>query len=241
MKKLLTILLLAVVTACANGGVGTALLLGSAASEWTPPSGCVLWLSSTKSGNVAALGTWPDQSGGGRNVTLVGDTVVTSGTGMILSASGDGAVSAGSYSLFGGTQAFTMAFWTRITATTSYPYISTTNPGGTLVGVLFGSPTAQSIYGKRVAVCGFSAFNYSQWYHVALTYDGADLQLWKDGETAGTAVADSASLSASSAQLNFGSGPPAPQGYMDEILWFQRALDLAGINDVMNGTANGRP
>ena len=84
-------------------------------------------------------------------------------------------------------------------------------------------------------VQGVTALPDGEWIHLAMTYDGADVTIYFNGEVEVTAPASGA-IQASDGELRIGRGAPAGYlaGVVDEIAVFSVALSQDEIKEVMD-------
>lgn len=82
---------------------------------------------------------------------------------------------------------------------------------------------------------GATALPTGEWLHLAMTYDGAEVTIYVNGEVDITAPANGI-IEASEGELRIGRGDPAGYftGTLDEMAIFNVALEQEEIQDVMN-------
>jgi hypothetical protein len=83
------------------------------------------------------------------------------------------------------------------------------------------------------SVCGFAALPKDKWVHVAVSYDKKAIQVYLDGELAGTSTGTSGKPESASAELTIGlsdaGGLDDFIGEMDEVRMYDRALSAGKI------------
>jgi hypothetical protein len=99
-----------------------------------------------------------------------------------------------------------------------------------LVKINIGNGTTQ------IEVAEYTAVPLNAWTHVAATWDGANLKLYKNGVLAAQQPAVAGSVAGTTVPLEIGqSGPHRLQGNIDEVYTFNAALTTAQIGILVNG------
>lgn len=192
---------------------------------WTPPAGQIGWWYSAA--DVAAGGTWTDQSGNSHTATLVGNAAVTAGTGLALDGTGDWATVAGA---FAGATAWTYAAWVKSAAVnvrvlgwngyTDDWYLSVSG-AGYKQGVYSGG----FLYDSTV-----NALN--AWVHLAVTWTTPNTLAYYVGGSLSSSVASGAALPTT---LRLGAsqfGETPFNGTLDDIQLYNVALSAPNIADL---------
>lgn len=92
---------------------------------------------------------------------------------------------------------------------------------------------------------GATAYILNEWYHVAMTYDGANLRLYVNGVLDGSTAA-TGSIISTTQPLRIGGGAPTGQlqnyltGRLDEVSLYSRALSPSEIAAVYNAGVAGK-
>ncbi len=92
---------------------------------------------------------------------------------------------------------------------------------------------------------GATAYNLNEWYHVAMTYDGANLRLYVNGVLDGSTAA-TGSIISTTQPLRIGGGAPSGQlqnylnGRLDEVSLYDRALSPNEIAAIYNAGTAGK-
>jgi len=205
-----------------------------------------LWLFDDGSGAVVA-----DSSGNGNDGTINGDFAWDSGKfGGAIIASGGGSIDVpASDSLNTVTSAMTIAAWYRVDADSD---TGLRRPNAFLLEDQSDTEPVPNGFSFRMwttdglspGIYGKIELQQGQWYHVAGTYDGAQMRLYIDGVEEGE-VTDSTGgaidgtwggdvgTPGDALQLKFGS--ESLIGGMDEIVLLNRALTANEINDLVAG------
>ncbi|MBD3183879.1 hypothetical protein GF312_16465 [Candidatus Poribacteria bacterium] len=85
-------------------------------------------------------------------------------------------------------------------------------------------------------IIGATSLPDGEWIHLAMTYDGAEVKIYVNGELDASTPATGI-VEASEGELRIGRGDPAGyfSGILDEIAIFNIALDQDEIKNIMNG------
>ena len=209
----------------------------SAAFTVTSPSGLVgHWKFDEGAGSTAN-----DSSGNGNNGALTNTPLWTTGkVGKALYFNGiDSNVSVLASTVLDMATAFTMSAWVNPTATASdfravlvknyknYLYSSVAGYCGN------GTPLGGFSETTNQAVCDQSPLAINSWSHLAVSYDGAFLTLYRNGVAIST-VASSETMSRSTGTLQIGASQFGEffQGMVDEVRVYNRALALSEIQTI---------
>ena len=106
---------------------------------------------------------------------------------------------------------------------------------------------AQETRGDVYSVSAKGTFEGGKWYHVAATYDGADMLLYVDGKVAGkNSIGDVKLIAVEGEPLVIGSRPPNMDrgfdGVVDDVRIYNKALsaeDVGKLYESKGGNANG--
>lgn len=218
---------------------------------WTLPENCVAWLSSTKSGNVAKLGTWSDQSGNAKSsLVLKGDAAVTGGTGLALDGNGDYGSASPDWDI-SGSNTNSLCAWVYITAwsPSGSAYIGDVVQWGRVdsdhqgVQLRIGQSTDGTkqrpmalFYSTTYRTASSSTdLSLNTWYHIAVIHTSTRLSLYVDGtEVAGTNTTDAAK-SGQTAWFSVGRDYPYTRyltGTVDEVMMFSRAISTTELDGI---------
>ena len=218
----------------------------SAAFTVTSPSGLVgHWKFDEGAGSTAN-----DSSGNGNNGALTNTPLWTTGkVGKALYFNGiDSNVSVLASTVLDMATAFTMSAWVNPTATASdfravlvknyknYLYSSVAGYCGN------GTPLGGFSEITNQTVCDQSPLAINSWSHLAVSYDGAFLTLYRNGVAIST-VASSETMSRSTGTLQIGASQFGEffQGMVDEVRVYNRALALRRFKPFINRTAAPLP
>ena len=218
----------------------------SAAFTVTSPSGLVgHWKFDEGAGSTAM-----DSSGNGNTGTLTNSPLWTTGkVGKALYFNGiDSNVSVLASSTLDMTTAFTLSAWVNPTATSNdfravlvknyktYLYSSVAGYCGN------GTPLGGFAETTNQTVCDQSPLAINSWSHLAVSYDGAFLTLYRDG-AAVTTVGSSETISRSTGTLQIGASQFGEffQGLVDEVRVYNRALATSEIQTIYQQDGGNPP
>ncbi|HEX7900953.1 MAG TPA: LamG domain-containing protein [Planctomycetota bacterium] len=238
-----------------------ALLAGSGAWAVAPaaqgtPSIESYWKLDELSGTAAM-----DSSGNGHGATLMGGAAISTlippiptnnqRSVALLNAVNNQHVNVPSNAAFDFTTGFTLACWVRLTGTpdTQMGLLERWSSGTTANnGYLFrlgriGSPaTAHHLKinvgngTTPIEVAEYTAIPLNTWIHLATTWDGTWLKLYKNGAMVAQNNAFAGAVSATTVPLEIGqSGPHRLQGNIDEVYTFNTALTTTQVGILVNG------
>lgn len=210
-----------------------------------PANGLTLWLKSdtgiTKDGSNY-VGTWADQSGGGKNATqstqgykpLWVSGVVSGYPAIRFAGTDDVLKTASGVRPFDGTtqfSTFTVNKWNSFNLTNSYQRIwwegstSGTNGYGEYIDSA-ASPKIKAGWGSATAVVADpNTETLGKWYQTSTIYNATNQQMWINGTSMGTAAKTNSNINAG--VLNVGNYSTNNQGFngdLTEILMYNRAL-----------------
>ncbi|MEQ6902448.1 LamG-like jellyroll fold domain-containing protein, partial [Nocardioides sp. YIM 152588] len=227
------------VDAAGNASDYSAVASASTPPAPTGPPGLVAgWSFDEASGSTVA-----DLSGNGNDGAVLGGTSWVSGKyGGALSFDGaSGRVSVPASASLDLSSAMTLMAWIEPTASqsgwrtimqreTDAYFLNASNSTGAL------RPSGGGTIGGGAAfVTGTTASPVGQWTHVALTYDGAELRLYVNGQLAASSPKGGAVQSTSN-PLSIGGNSPYGeyfQGLIDEARVYDRALSAADVQAAM--------
>lgn len=234
-----------------------ALLTLGAAPQGAPISSLEgYWKLDETSGTTAA-----DSSGQGHPGTLAGGALISTEIApmpatnqrsvALANATNNQHINVASSADFDFMTGFTLACWVRPTGTpnTQMGLIERWSSGTSAInGYLLrmgriGDPaTAHNIKinvgngTSGVEAAQNTAVPLNVWTHVAATWDGTDLRLYRNGSMVAMNSAGSGAVTASAAALEIGqSGPHRLQGNIDEVYTFNAPLSAAQIGILVNG------
>ena len=178
-----------------------------------------------------------DLSGYGRHGKLSAPRWVTgvSGTALAFDGSANGMHVDGSEGLVG-LEGFTVSMWIKVKGSGKFTPFS--------VNMLtrlylddsashFAMSTENNTWYGPGSVCAFPALPKDKWVHVAVSYDKKAIQVYLDGELAGTSTGTSGKPESASAELTIGlsdaGGLDDFIGEMDEVRMYDRALSAGKI------------
>lgn len=142
---------------------------------------------------------------------------------------------------------FTIAMWAKGTNFGAYrTLMSKTDGGAYALTVENGKPNSWiHISGDYLQASGKTSIEKNRWYHYALTFDGNDAIVYLDGKEDGKG-SKKGNITLSGADFMIGAEPsgqnvdpsyPAWHGVIDEFYFYNRALSLAEINQILKKTA----
>ena len=245
-------------TGSANGPHVVTAVAEDAAGNATTSAAVNVTVSNTAvSGLVAAYGfneglgtTAVDASGNGRTGTLTGTTWTASGR-FGAAAVFDGVndwVTVADAAALDFSSAFTVEAWVFSGSATGYRTVALKESTNGLAYALYAHDSGPNpggyirIGAADVGVGSSAAVAANTWTHLALTYDGATIRLYKDGVQVGTRT-QTGSLPNTTGPLRFGGNAPWGEwfaGRLDEIRLDNRALSVTEIQTDMN-TPVGNP
>lgn len=158
--------------------------------------------------------------------------------GALLNATSD-KINCGSTGIPSGTSSRTIACWVRRSG--ANPVIAFQYGSGAGAGRMFSlyvSPTDLNMYGIAADVTKSATFTASTWYHVAVTYNGTTVELFKDGSSLGTGTPTLNTDSATTFTIGHDNGTWAgggSVGNIDELGVWDRVLSGTEISDLYNG------
>jgi len=193
-------------------------------------------------------GNADDSSGNNNDGTVYGATYDSGMFGKALNFDGDDYVDCGSDASLDLTAAITIEAWVYLEGYTFYPsFVSKGDVGNYLESyALFHSPTGElacllnsnGTSGGRTIVWG-PVIPLNTWTHVAVTYDGATMQLYINGSPAGS-VGHSGGINVTTDPVMIGQSyrsnyPPydstSVDGLLDEVRIWDEALSSGEIED----------
>ncbi len=218
-----------------------ALALPAGAQCVDPPASVTAWWGGD--GNAGDVyGAWNGQLVGaaGYGDGMVGEAFAFDGSGARVDVTAAGAGELGS-------APFTIDLWFNSDASQNGAYlIGKSHPDG-------GQGWDIRVHQLRIALVGFNGWAVNlqtdpivvlgQWHHLAVTSDGATVTLYFDGATDPAWTIARQTISSTGNPLRFGDstnfGGDAFDGEIDEIRFFDRALDAVEVLAVFNAGANG--
>ena len=80
---------------------------------------------------------------------------------------------------------------------------------------------------------------FSEWHHLAGTYDGSEVKIYVDGELVGSSAQEGDLNITEDVPFKFSNDFGGRQlvGWLDEIYMYDNAMDEAGIKNIMEGDA----
>jgi hypothetical protein len=212
-----------------------------------PPSGLVAWWKAEGNANDSA---------GSNNGTFVGGSAFTGGeVGQSFSFNGGQLMQVVDSPALNPTNAITIEGWVNLTAYPGAGVAATVvEKGGASDSVrqyeLGMVPSGGSEFfrahvwtpGGLTVFQGITPLLLNTWYHVAMTYDGASLKLYLNGNLEGSAAV-SGPIVTSTHPLWIGGDNEQPYnttGKVDEVSLYNRALGVAEIQAIYNATAAGK-
>ena len=141
-------------------------------------------------------------------------------------------------------QSFTLAAWAQRDGTGN-DYILSQGTASNNQGLQFGFSSGNQFfcgfYGPNIAVSS-ATYTDNDWHHWACTYDADSnaLRLYRDG-TSVASMTTSADYQGNGDLLigqRFSSGIYAFDGAIDEVAIFSKAMDVTGVQDLLNGRYN---
>lgn len=204
------------------------------------------------------IGYWPfdegtgstayDASSNANNGTINGATWTTTAQGGSNALDFDGSndyVSLGGLDVSG--SAMTLAAWIRLDTITGDPrfiskadgvmennhywMVSNSSGGGNVPRFRLKTGTTTS-----TLIADSGTFSVGAWAHVAATYDGSTMRLYKDGDPIGSLAKSGTIATSSSVDAWIGANPDSSNffdGIIDEAAIYSRALSEAEIEDLM--------
>lgn len=205
----------------------------------TLPAGCLLRLSATLSGDVAALGTWNDQSGNGNHGALVSGATVTAGVGLNCNGSSNYCNMGSGKTQFSVTTG-TICAWVKLAGYGNYTGIwshgrSTSDIYGTMM-VVHGSAGRAYVYNAGwVYATATTSITTGVWRHHAMTFDGSKVYHWINGVSEQSANVGNPAYSGTmlTSVGRYGNGTLyVVNGIIDELCVFDRVLSAPEIATV---------
>jgi len=246
LRHILTLLALAIT--CAAGGPGSRLMTAAGGDgEWTPPDGCVLWLSAAKSGDVAALGTWADQTGNANNGTLVGSTYVEGdggNRGAVLTGDPD-KITVSDIAALGAEQ--TKCIWIKFASFASggSSYLIDEGNNNNWIQIKdYDADNLPSVTAGHSATnwrTGTVELNPNTWYHIAM-------QQWSDGSfkvyvNGNLDIDDSGGGTTAPTDISIGVNGNEQHwfvGLLDGVMAFSSALTVPQLEDIRTNSPDAR-
>ncbi len=241
---------------CISFIIVSLMFAGQSYAEIDPETVLGIWLLDEGKGDIAA-----DASGNGNDGTLGGGPTWIDGVyGKALDFSGSSSYvdcgNAGSLNV----GVFSVSFWCNIPSTQSWNHIVSRgehhgggNPGAVNWGVMMFDAQATilyELYNDTVKPSISVDTTTGEWHHVVATFDGATMQLYHDGQLAGTSPATGILLDENlafiiGAQSRAGGPSDYFNGSIDEVGYFNAILTPEDIETIMNnglsGFASGQP
>jgi len=232
------------------------MLTGQSYAEVNSENILGIWLLDEGNGDITE-----DSSGNGHDGTLGGGPKWIDGVyGKALDFSGSSSyVDCGNAETLN-VDVFSVSFWCNIPSTQSWNHIISRgehhgggNPGAVNWGVMMYADQETilyELYNDTVKPSISADTTTGQWHHVVATFDGATMQLYHDGELAGTSPATGVLLDENlpfiiGAQSRAGGPSDYFSGSIDEVGYFNIVLTPEDIEMIMNnglaGIAGGQP
>jgi hypothetical protein len=229
---------------------------GQSYAEVEPDNILGIWLLDEGKGDIAE-----DSSGNGNDGTLGGGPTWIDGVyGKALDFSGSSSyVDCGNAEMLN-VDIFSVSFWCNIPSTQSWNHIISRgehhgggNPGAVNWGVMMYDAQETILYetyNDTVKPSISANTTTGEWHHVVATHDGATMQLYHDGELAGTSSTAGIMLDENlpfiiGAQSRAGGPSDYFSGSIDEVGYFNTILTPEDIEMIMNnglsGIAGGQP
>ncbi|MBC8472715.1 MAG: LamG domain-containing protein [Planctomycetes bacterium] len=232
------------------------MLTGQSYAEVNSENILGIWLLDEGNGDITE-----DSSGNGNDGTLGGGPTWIDGVyGKALDFSGSSSyVDCGNAETLN-VDVFSVSFWCNIPSTQSWNHIVSRgehhgggNPGAVNWGVMMYADQETilyELYNDTVKPSISADTTTGQWHHVVATFGGAEMQLYHDGELAGTSPATGVLLDENlpfiiGAQSRAGGPSDYFSGSIDEVGYFNIVLTPEDIEMIMNnglaGIAGGQP
>ena len=232
------------------------MLTGQSYAEVNSENILGIWLLDEGNGDITE-----DSSGNGNDGTLGGGPTWIDGVyGKALDFSGSSSyVDCGNAETLN-VDVFSVSFWCNIPSTQSWNHIISRgehhgggNPGAVNWGVMMYADQETilyELYNDTVKPSISADTTTGQWHHVVATFGGAEMQLYHDGELAGTSPATGVLLDKNlpfiiGAQSRAGGPSDYFSGSIDEVGYFNIVLTPEDIVMIMNnglaGIAGGQP
>ena len=136
-----------------------------------------------------------------------------------------------------GSQPRTLMLWCRtprnLTVSTESALVQYGSPTDSqMFGLItsLNSPGKLYFYGHNRDLAGTTVLQANTWYHVAVTYDGAVVKVYVNGQSEGSkSVALNTVLTANGLTIGNRPGSGKWQGQLDEVMLFDRALSASEI------------
>ena len=206
------------------------------------PSGLISWWAGENNANDA-LGLNPASAVGG--VTFVPGK---SGQAFNMDASTGYVQAANPEGLPINAAPRTMMLWFKtppnFNATTEWALVQYGTPAGSQMFGLITSTNAPGrlyFYGHANDVAGATVLTPDTWYHAAVSYDGADIKIFLNGQLDGQGAVGALSTTLSTDGLTIGARPGISfwKGPIDDVAIFGRALSAAEIAAIYAGAGQG--
>ncbi len=242
-------------TMCISFVIVSLMFAGQSYAKVDPGNILGAWLLDEGTGSIAL-----DSSGNGNDGTIMGSPAWVPGqSGTALRFTGSGTyVNCGNPAAFN-VNLFSISFWYNFPATQSWnhmisrgQHVASGTPGSVNWGVMMYSAEQRILYEtyNNTGWTGISANSTAGvWHHVVATYDGATMQLYHDGQLAGTATAgillDPSRPLVIGGRSDAGSVGGIFSGSLDEVGYFNAVLAAEDVQMLMTDglaaiTANPR-
>ena len=230
---------------CISFIVVNLMFAGQSYAKIDPDTVIGVWLLDEGNGDITV-----DASGNGNNGTLGGEPKWINGVyGKALDFSGSSSyVDCGNAATLN-VDVFSVSFWCYIPSTQSWNHIVSRgehhgggNPGAVNWGVMMYADQETilyELYNDTVKPSISANTTTGQWHHVVATFDGAEMQLYHDGELAGTSPATGILLDESlpfiiGAQSRADGPSDYFEGSIDDVGYFNTVLAPEDIEEIMN-------
>jgi hypothetical protein len=230
-------------TMCISFIIVSLMFAGQSYAKVDPATILGAWLFDEGTGNIAA-----DASGNGNDGTLMGAPAWVAGqSGTALRFTGSGTyVTCGNPETFN-INVFSVSFWYNIPATQGWnhmvsrgSHVGSGTPGSVNWGVMM-YDAQQTILYETYNNTGWTGIDTNTtigvWHHVVATYDGTTMQLYHDGQLAGTSAAgillDPSRPFVIGARSDAGSPAPDFNGSIDEVGYFSAVLTAEDVQMLM--------
>ena len=230
---------------CISSIVVGLMFAGQGYAEIDPETVIGAWLLDEVKGDITE-----DTSGNGNDGTLGGGPIWIDGVyGKALDFSGSSSyVDCGNAETLN-VEVFSVSFWCNIPSTQSWNHIISRgehhgggNPGAVNWGVMMYADQATILYeafNDTVKPSLSASTTTGEWHHVVATHDGATMQLYHDGQLAGTAPTTGILLDENlafiiGAQSRAGGPSDYFDGSIDDVGYFSTILSPEDIEEIMN-------
>jgi hypothetical protein len=235
---------------CISFIIVSLMFAGQSYAEIDPETVLGIWLLDEGKGDIAE-----DASGNGNDGTLGGGPTWIDGVyGKALDFSGSSSyVDCGNAEALN-VEVFSVSFWCNITSTQSWNHMISRgehhgggNPGAVNWGVMMYDAQETILYetfNDTVKPSISVNTTIGEWHHVVATHDGATMQLYHDGQLAGTSPTTGIMLDENlafiiGAQSRAGGPSDYFNGSIDEVGYFNTILTPEDIEMIMNNGLSG--